>query len=93
MTGGRDDDLLDPVGRGKQGQPLESRPLLLGLVVNEAHQVHPVFGVPQDLRRHLLADVAGPDEWAYNETSTIDHERHGDVLEHTDRNRLRRVKS
>jgi hypothetical protein len=35
--------------------------------------------------------VAGPDEWSYEETSTIDHERHGDVLEHTDRNRLRRV--
>jgi len=35
--------------------------------------------------------VAGPDEWAYEETSTIDHERHGEVLEHTDRNRLRRV--
>jgi hypothetical protein len=29
----------------------------------------------------------------YDETSTITHERHGDVLEHTDRNRLRRVTS
>jgi hypothetical protein len=35
--------------------------------------------------------VGGPDEWSYDETSTIDHERHGDVLEHTDRNRLHRV--
>ena len=42
--------------------------------------------------RYLCAvTVAGPDEWSYEETSTIDHERHGDVLEHTDRNRLRRV--
>ena len=44
------------------------------------------------IRYVVTIDVAGPDEWAYNETSTIDHERHGDVLEHTDRNRLRRVK-
>ena len=35
--------------------------------------------------------ITGPDEWSYDETSTIDHERHGDVLDHTDRNRLRRV--
>jgi hypothetical protein len=37
--------------------------------------------------------IAGEDEWSYDETSTIAHERHGDVLEHTDRNRLRRVES
>ena len=44
------------------------------------------------IRYVVTIDVAGPDEWAYNETSTIDHERHGDILEHTDRNRLRRVR-
>ena len=35
--------------------------------------------------------IEGDDTWAYDETSTITHERHGDILEHTDRNRLHRV--
>jgi hypothetical protein len=37
--------------------------------------------------------IEDDDTWTYDETSTITHERHGDVLEHTDRNRLRRVSS
>ncbi|HTD49808.1 MAG TPA: FABP family protein, partial [Acidimicrobiia bacterium] len=43
--------------------------------------------------RYVCTVNVGPDEWSYDETSTIDHERHGDVLEHTDRNRLHRVAS
>jgi hypothetical protein len=31
--------------------------------------------------------IEDDDTWSYDETSTITHERHGDVLEHTDRNR------
>ena len=41
--------------------------------------------------RYVCTITIGADDWSYDETSTIDHERHGDVLEHTDRNRLRRV--
>ena len=48
-------------------------------------------GAARTTRYLCTISVAGLDEWSYDETSTIDHERHGDVLEHTDRNRLRRV--
>ena len=41
--------------------------------------------------RYVCTITIGDNEWSYDETSTIDHERHGDILEHTDRNRLRRV--
>ena len=41
--------------------------------------------------RYVCTITIGDNEWSYDETSTIDHERHGAVLEHTDRNRLRRV--
>jgi hypothetical protein len=42
--------------------------------------------------RYVVAiTVEDDDTWTYDETSTITHERLGDVVEHTDRNRLHRV--
>ena len=44
--------------------------------------------------RYVVAiTIEDDDTWTYDETSTITHETHGDVLEHTDRNRLHRVSS
>ena len=46
-----------------------------------------------DSVRLIRITIENDDSWSYDETSTITHERHGDVLEHTDRNRLHRVDS